>query len=859
MDADRRRRSHNRGGIFSLSTPLSSASAASSSSPRRRNNNGNRSTSSAPCDGVGDMDDMEFRVCRPEEGHVLSTAPSAREFGPIMNFDVTNDDAPSNNETNNDNDPAAGPKAPVPASEPQLKSPPELLATSKSPSPLQSRWVPPAAVSDKAPAPYLSRLHANLADPNSWIDALKKKTAGSVSSQIKASEDAANATVPHYPKEADRCVASRGGVVISNLEESYFRKPAPNRCAGSPDPNKREGIDEKIVIKSSTSPTLEEDERSEATQRHSNKSNKRVSDHDSNDPRIKKKMATPQSKGIDEKVSKPLMPPTLGDDACPETTQCRSNKINIRESQPSAKKDEADSNNNRPKSGRTTDLPEDNSKASGGEDEAGDVDVELARAKAESKKLLEESRKAEEARFQADLERAMSESIRQQKIAREISSPAIDVVELMDSGDEEDSKFHAAAGTNASGIPDDEDAQLKEAMRLSLEESKKPKLQPSALPEEQELEFRKLNRNEFEQVVDAFVAEQGGYEKIEGGQMVKHGNANDMKKSCVADGGGQNQTGAQYGRYSIRRLWRLFDVLEGRDGVDVDESDVVALQGDPKPAADRRGVNVVKREREENSRLDGLPGAEIKAFVDIGHGIGIQVLQAGWAHGVRARGVEIMKDRHVIAQAVEAGVLESLRTNPPDATKVQLRLADFSRAIIRDKKTYKRDEELRQFLLFHDESDEVQEGLVIFINNAEEVFAARSNQKNGGACLDAYLAILFANMRIGGRMVTLTDVSCHLTQSSEWFRRDVFQSGTNAVSWGNSNKSIDVHVLTKLSNGWYCRNNKCDSKKCDPPLSNPVVDENTGDLCEHCDICGAQAKRCSRFRKPSAKRRRGEK
>lgn len=116
---------------------------------------------------------------------------------------------------------------------------------------------------------------------------------------------------------------------------------------------------------------------------------------------------------------------------------------------------------------------------------------------------------------------------------------------------------------------------------------------------------------------------------------------------------------------------------------------------------------------------------------------------------------------------------------------------------------------------------------------------------------DAHLANLFANMQVGGRMVTLTDVSRHLCQSSEWFRRDVFNSGNGAVSWGNQNKSVDIYVLTKLSDYWKCRDNKCPFKKAE----NAVVNEN-GDLCEVCVYCGAPAKRCTRVRRP--KRRREE-
>jgi hypothetical protein len=143
---------------------------------------------------------------------------------------------------------------------------------------------------------------------------------------------------------------------------------------------------------------------------------------------------------------------------------------------------------------------------------------------------------------------------------------------------------------------------------------------------------------------------------------------------------------------------------------------------------------------------------------------------------------------------------------------------------------------------------------VVFINNAEEVFAARSNQKDGGASLDSHLAALFANLRVGGRMVTLTDISCHLSLSSPWFSRTSFQSGTGAVSWGNGNKSVEVHVLTKLSDEWLCQNRRCEYLGLGRgPCPNPVVGGD-GALRAACWSCEILARRCSRLRKPAAKR-----
>jgi len=214
-----------------------------------------------------------------------------------------------------------------------------------------------------------------------------------------------------------------------------------------------------------------------------------------------------------------------------------------------------------------------------------------------------------------------------------------------------------------------------------------------------------------------------------------------------------------------------------------------------------------------------------------------------------------MKGRHHVAEQLMEGMIRDLlKDDPPDSTAVVLKNVDFSHAIKPDAETGRRDEALRSFLLFAEPSIpiEVQRGLVIFINNAEEVFGPRSNQNAKGQDLDSFLSRLFANMQVGGRMVTLTDISCNLTQSSEWFRRDVFESGTDAVSWGNQNKSVNVYVLTKLDDYWYCQNARCQHKKFDKlPAKNAVVDME-GEPIETCVWCKERARPCPRMRKSAS-------
>ena len=329
----------------------------------------------------------------------------------------------------------------------------------------------------------------------------------------------------------------------------------------------------------------------------------------------------------------------------------------------------------------------------------------------------------------------------------------------------------------------------------------------------------------------------------------------------------------QYGRWTIPAHFRLIDVLEGNTDVD-NEEDIADDDGkdEQTTGTEEKADGKKKRKKKEHSTSKGrkkikmetpskkkmtkgpddpeggLVPAKIKAFVDIGHGLGIQVLQTAWTMGVPSRGVELIKDRHRVSENLRDAVLETLRTDPPDSTLVELKCADFSKAVIPDQDTNKRDDIQRSFLLLEDKP-ELQDGLVIFANNALEVFSARSNLAANSECLDSCLAKLFANMVVGGRIVTLTDISGYLGDLSEWFRKDTFDSGRDAVSWGGINKSFPVFVLTKVTDKWYCQNNKCcHLQMSGAPAPNLVVDEN-GDLNRICVYCGEPMRRKgARFR-----------
>ncbi|KAL7445379.1 hypothetical protein ACHAXM_009793 [Skeletonema potamos] len=384
----------------------------------------------------------------------------------------------------------------------------------------------------------------------------------------------------------------------------------------------------------------------------------------------------------------------------------------------------------------------------------------------------------------------------------------------------EDKKMPA---NNTNNEDQDEEDDIQKAIRLSLQEQN---IKPS-IDDDDDFNCRVLSRKEFEDIIYPLVEMQGGFAKIEKGKLVQTGNAHNDVKNGKSQSRGKSQSKAQYGRYMIEDFWTVLDTLEGK---------MIDTTDDNKSVNDEscREIDSKQEEGEQKKRPCSQLGSKITAFTDIGHGIGIQVMQAGWTLDVCSRGIELMKGRHEIAEAIREGVIDELRSDPPDSTKVELRLGNLVHCVQSPPNKSYRDEELRRFVLFQDKPESIQRGLVIFANNAEDVFAARSNDSGSGACLDEHLAELFGNMKVGGKCVTLTDIRLHLTSNDDarWYHYESFDSGVGAVSW-SPNKSLAVHVLTKISDEWICSNTK-NVVRCPP--SN-VVNVETGKLTTVCICC----------------------
>ena len=402
-----------------------------------------------------------------------------------------------------------------------------------------------------------------------------------------------------------------------------------------------------------------------------------------------------------------------------------------------------------------------------------------------------------------------------------------------------------AADAAAFSARHDEDADLLRVLELSKKTAEAEAARPTSpftipaccLPR------RTLTKDEFRDAIRSVADRNGGLANMEEGSLVKTGNSRMPSASSSQDCEEgvrvhHRQTRAQYGRYTIEAFWRLLDRLE---------------RGDYDREGNGGGGSRIRKKA-------------ITAFVDIGHGLGIQVLQCGLGLGVPSRGVEIMSERHLIADVFRTGLPDALPPGDrPDLSHIELRCADFTKAVLpppgeeekeeEDEKGVgrgSRDNGLRDFLLCRDLDATAREGMVLFANNACEIFAGRSNNGRDPP-LDAHLAELFGNLPVGGRLVTLEDVSGHLHRSANWYSTEVLDSGPDAVTWGSD--SVEVYVLTKLADSWTCRNEDCDTRKFGEGAATNVLDGN-GRLGDACVYCGGGTERTLRDR--GRKRGRGD-
>jgi hypothetical protein len=166
------------------------------------------------------------------------------------------------------------------------------------------------------------------------------------------------------------------------------------------------------------------------------------------------------------------------------------------------------------------------------------------------------------------------------------------------------------------------------------------------------------------------------------------------------------------------------------------DGQVKAQYGRVLPHAMKKMIKILELRRED-------------LFLDIGHGVGNTCLHASFCTGCDSRGIEVVSDRHEIADKFRGGMYaeHNSRDEPrPDVGTVDLRLGRLE------------DPLQKEFLT---------KGVTrAYVNNFNGVFAERSSKNKDKWFLDDYISGIFASMAPGAIMVTFHPLNLGLDRDS---------------------------------------------------------------------------------------------
>jgi len=238
-------------------------------------------------------------------------------------------------------------------------------------------------------------------------------------------------------------------------------------------------------------------------------------------------------------------------------------------------------------------------------------------------------------------------------------------------------------------------------------------------------------------------------------------------------------------------------------------------------------------------------------FLDIGSGIGTLALQAAATRGCRARGLELMAGRMRIAEELRGGLAAAVR-----GVDGAVDGADLQRRI-----------ELRRGDLTDPAHLDFLTGVdVIFVNNYECIFAARSGGGTKAASLDDHVAALFSKMAVGGRCVTLEPLyglGPSLAQANgnrkkrglpprddaSFFEYEHVESKldpSDITSWGSTGApQLLYHIYTRVGPpqspaGFLCPNDGCETHHTNslvPATYDTRPEQGVGLLRDACPTC----------------------
>jgi len=166
------------------------------------------------------------------------------------------------------------------------------------------------------------------------------------------------------------------------------------------------------------------------------------------------------------------------------------------------------------------------------------------------------------------------------------------------------------------------------------------------------------------------------------------------------------------------------------------DGQVKAQYGRVLPHAMKKMIKILELRRED-------------IFLDIGHGVGNTCLHASFCTGCDSRGIEVVSDRHEIADKFRGGMYAEHNCGDPPRPKVgnvDLRLGRL--------------EDPRQ-------KDFLTKGVTrAYVNNFNGVFAERSSKNKDKWFLDDYISGIFASMAPGAIMVTFHPLNLGLDRDS---------------------------------------------------------------------------------------------
>lgn len=166
------------------------------------------------------------------------------------------------------------------------------------------------------------------------------------------------------------------------------------------------------------------------------------------------------------------------------------------------------------------------------------------------------------------------------------------------------------------------------------------------------------------------------------------------------------------------------------------DGQVKAQYGRVLPHAMKKMIKILELRRED-------------VFLDIGHGVGNTCLHASFCIGCDSRGIEVVSDRHEIADKFRGGMYaeHNGREEPrPEVGKVDLRVGRLE------------DPDQKEFLT---------KGITrAYVNNFNGVFAERSSKNKDKWFLDDYISGIFASMAPGAIMVTFHPLNLGLDRES---------------------------------------------------------------------------------------------